>query len=311
MSTSVIGYAGSYRGKVLDHAVNVSSGGHPQLVLTLSAVEQYDFETLAWADWSQYDQGITAYLILAGKDGKATKNCEQVMKLFGWDGMSFSGLDALDINEKDIQFRVADNVYEGKTNQKVVWIDEYDSKPSSGLGTVEKLDSNKLKALDKQFAGTLKGLTGGKIAVAKAPSTPPTPPAPKKAMPPVAPVQSDADDAAAAAAGDPDSIPDPAATPAPGIIRPPAPPKPPAPKAKPGPKPKAKAEAPAAPAKVYTINTAWEEVVAKTEGVDDTARGEAWNSVMDQVAPGKADKDFTQEEWIAQIKYTVDECKSH
>jgi len=247
MSTSVIGYAGSYRGKVLDHAVNVSSGGHPQLVLTLSAVEQYDFETLAWADWSQYDQGITAYLILAGKDGKATKNCEQVMKLFGWDGMSFSGLDALDINEKDIQFRVADNVYEGKTNQKVVWIDEYDSKPSSGLGTVEKLDSNKLKALDKQFAGTLKGLTGGKIAVAKAPSTPPTPPAPKKAMPPVAPVQSDADDAAAAAAGDPDSIPDPAATPAPGIIRPPPPPHPPAPQGQARPQAEGESRSPGCP----------------------------------------------------------------
>jgi hypothetical protein len=289
----------------MQHAVNLSSGGHPQLQLTLAAVEQYDFETQQWADWSQYDQGITGYLILAGKEGKATKNAEQVMKVFKWDGMSFTGLDAMPITGSKVQFRVADNVYEGKTNQKVVWIDDYDAKPSSGLGAVEKLDANKLAALDKQFAGTLKGLTGGKIAVAKAPATPPAPPAPKKAAAPAV----SAEDAADVQTRDPDCIPNPVAAPAPGIVRPPAPPAPP--KTKAGRPPKAKAEAPAPAAKVHTINTAWEEVVAQTEGVDDTARGEAWNSVMDQVAPGKADKDFTQEEWAAQIKYTVAECKSH
>lgn len=306
MSTSIIGYAGSYRGDVVDHAVNLSSGGYPQLQLTLAAVEQFDFETQKWIDWSQYDQGITGYLILAGKEGKATRNAEQIMKVFKWDGMSFAGLDAMPINGSKVQFRVADEVYLEKTRQKVVWVDDYEAKPSSGLGAVEKLDAGKLAALDKQFAGTLKGLTGGKIAVAKAPATPPAPPAPKKATPPTAAPAPDpvmVDDPA-------DSIPDPATVPAPGIVRPPVPPTPPAPK-KAGRPPKPKAEAPAPAAKVYTINTAWEEVVAKTTGVDDTVRGEAWNSVMDQVAPGKADKDFTQEEWAAQIKFTVAECTPH
>lgn len=302
--------AGNYQGKILEHAVNLSSGGYPQLVLTLEAAAQYDFDESAWVDWSIYDQGSTAYLILAGKDNKPTKNCEQVMKLFKWDGMSFTGLDALPIDGMEIQFRAADHEYEGKQSRKVVWIDEKDAKPSSGMGQVEKLDAGKLSALDKQFSGMLKGLSGGKIAVAKAPAAAPKPPAakPKAAA---APQQGPVDEAPVeeAPAEDPDSIPDPdcAQTHAqPGIIRPPAAPKPPAakPKAAPKAKPPVKAE-PAAPQ--YDNNSAWGAVVAKTEGVDDNERAEAWSKMLEHCAPGKVEKDFTQEEWVAVVKYTIAE----
>jgi hypothetical protein len=299
--------AGNYQGKILEHAVNVSSGGYPQLVLTLEAASMYDFDESAWADWSIYDQGTTAYLILAGKDNKPTKNCEQVMKLFKWDGLSFTGLDALPIDGMEIQFRAADHEYEGKQSRKVVWIDEKDAKPSSGMGQVEKLDAGKLSALDKQFSGMLKSLSGGKIAVAKAPAAAPKPPvkAAPKAKPEPAPVEEAPDDQAIAE--DPDSIPEPAPSTQPGIVRPPAAkPKPLPAKPKPvaKPKPAAKAE-PAAPE--YDNNSAWGAVVAKTEGVDDGERAEAWSKMLEHCAPGKVEKDFTQEEWAAVVKYTIAE----
>lgn len=305
--------AGNYQGKILEHAVNLSSGGYPQLVLTLEAAAQYDFDESAWVDWSIYDQGSTAYLILAGKDNKPTKNCEQVMKLFKWDGMSFTGLDALPIDGMEIQFRAADHEYEGKQSRKVVWIDEKDAKPSSGMGQVEKLDAGKLSALDKQFSGMLKGLSGGKIAVAKAPAAAPKPPvkAAAKAKPAPATVEEAPVEETPVeeplAGDDPDSIPEPEPSVQPGIIRPPAAkpkPLPAKPKAAPKPKPAAKAE-PAAPQ--YDNNSAWGAVVAKTEGVDDNERAEAWSKMLEHCAPGKVEKDFTQEEWVAVVKYTIAE----
>lgn len=310
--SSAISYSGSYRGDVVEHAVNLSSGGHPQLQITISGLEMYDQDEKAWKDYSQYDVGSTGYMILAGKDGKATKNAEQVMKVFKWDGMSFAGLDAMPLEGMKVQFRIADETYEGKTRQKMVWIDDYDAKPSTGLGSIEKLDTNKLAALDKQFAGTLKGLTGGKIATAKAPSTPPTPPAPRKAVAkaPATHIPDDqeiAEQEAAAEATIPEYIPDPTTAPNPGIITPPAPPKPPAPK-KAGRPPKVTAPA---PAKAYDANSAWAEIVAQTRGVDDTVRAEAWSTVMEAVCPGKVEKDFTQEEWQAIIKNTIAECATH
>jgi len=300
---SLVTNPGSYRAKVLDHAVNVSSGGHPQLVLSLELTQAYDFDTQTWVDWSQYGEGATAYLILAGKEQKATKNAEQAQKVFKWDGMSFAGLDTLPLDGQELQVRIVAEEYNGQPQKKVAWIDLPDAKPSAGLGMVDKLGADKLKALDKQFQGMLKGLSGGKIATAKFPATPPAAPKPGIVRPAVpAPVAPDdavpvEEPSANTDVPDPDSIPAPA----------PTAPKPPVAPKKMGRPPKAPA-APA-PAKQYDQNSAWAAIVAQTEGVDDGARAEAWSGMLEHIAPGKDEKQITQPEWEAIVTNTVKECK--
>ncbi len=174
-------YAGTYRGKPLDWGVGLTRNGYPQFTIQLEALEAWDADTQEWKPWGEYEQGITAYLVLAGKTGDATANARQVMKVFGWDGSSLSSLDQGDYSGTILQFRVVDDEFDGKTRKKVVWIDVADSEPGGGLGTVEKLDSGALKALDAKFSSLCKKLSGGRVKVSK----PGVQPAPVPKAPPV------------------------------------------------------------------------------------------------------------------------------
>jgi hypothetical protein len=111
-----------------------------------------------------------------GKDGKATLNCEQIQKVLGWDGKSFLGLQNMELEGTEIQFRVGENEYEGNVTFQVKWIDEYDATPSDG---VKSLDADDLKELDKAFAkglGSIKKTKPKKASGGSSKKSKPKPP---------------------------------------------------------------------------------------------------------------------------------------
>jgi len=172
---SLITQEGTYKGNVLESAVGVSKNEFPQLILSLRGTELWDEETETWVDWSAVPENdITAYLVLIDSKNNETLNYKQVQSVLGWDGKSFAELDALDLSQIPIQFRVAPNTYQEKTTLQVEWIDVADAIPGR---TVRRLDAQGLKSLDARFKGVLKG-----IAPAKAPAK-----APKAAAKPEAP----------------------------------------------------------------------------------------------------------------------------
>ncbi len=173
----LLSYVGTYRGKPLDWGVGLTRNGYPQFTVQLEAVERWDEDTQEWQPWAEYEQGITAFLVLAGKTGDATANARQVMKVFGWDGASLASLSQGDYTGITLQFRVIEDTYDGKTRKKVAWIDVADATPGGGLGTVEKLDAGALKALDAKFSRLCKKLSGGKVEISK-PTADPVPKAP-------------------------------------------------------------------------------------------------------------------------------------
>ena len=271
---SLVTNEGSYRGRIIESAVGMTSTGLPQFIFGVKALEWYDPDQKEWLAWEEYDEGITGYLCLFGKDGQPLKNAEQVMKVFGWDGTSFADLDDADLTGIDFQFRVTDEEYEGKTRRKVQWIDVYDATPGGSLGTVEKLDAKKRDALDKQFGAALKKLSGGKVKTAKAPTTKPKP-APKKEDTPEEPKEE---------------------TKAAPPKRPPASPK----KDK-----KSKVEI------EYTYESAWDAVVAATPDVDDDERATAWCEMLQQCVGDKSEDRVTPAEWAAVVDNTKKELATH
>lgn len=158
---SLIDRAATFRGKVIDHGVSVTTNGFEQLECKLIAIEIYDDEEKVWVDWTDVEENeITAYIILRGKNGD-TPSHTQVKKIFNWDGASLRELEAGDYSETGIQFRVEENTYQEKTRLKVTWIDEYDAVPGR---SVRKLNPDELKKLDEAYAQRL----GKKAAPAKA-----------------------------------------------------------------------------------------------------------------------------------------------
>ena len=176
---------GFFRGIIKDFGVTVTRQKElPQLTVTVMATELYDEATEEWEDWSECQQVITGYFVLATVDenGIPVKclNYDQVMLAVGWDGETYSGLAAMDLKELPIQFRVIEDTYDGNVKLKMNWIDAVDAE----IG-LRKLSGKALTDLDTKFPIGTPKKTAAKPKSAKktapAPAAKKTPPKPPKA----------------------------------------------------------------------------------------------------------------------------------
>jgi hypothetical protein len=172
--------AGTYRGKVLEHAVNESTNGFPQLVAKMSGLEYYDETTKEWCILDDAPEA-TAYLILVDSKGEKTLNCTQIEKVFGWDATSLEELENMPLEEKPIQFRAAFRKYDDKDKLGVEWIDDFDAVPGR---IVKKLDAAEIKTLQSKYSGVF---TGKKTAPVSAVKPPPQVPGKAPVKSPVVP----------------------------------------------------------------------------------------------------------------------------
>ena len=172
----LIDRTGTFRCQATEWTVSKSSGGYPQLVARLYMTEYYDQQEKEWVDFSEFQMEITAYWTLYGKIKGTDKmgptlNCQQVMKVFGWDGKSFATLAAGDYTGLHFQVRIDENTYpEAKVPYQVGWLDESDTDPNRQL---KKLNVEELKSLDAEFASLLKP-TPKAVSAVKAPPKMPT-----------------------------------------------------------------------------------------------------------------------------------------
>lgn len=169
-----ISNVGTYRGRILEHAVNSSTNGFPQFVPKLIADEMYDEENKEWVGLTDTPETIAYLILVDGKENK-TLNCQQVEKVTGWLGVDLLELENMNLANKPVQFRMVERSYQNNVNLQVEWIDEFDAIPGKGL---RKLDATAIKAMQGKFGKALAGK--------KAPS-PAKPPAKTPAKPPVAP----------------------------------------------------------------------------------------------------------------------------
>jgi len=302
----------TFRGRIVDHGVSLSTNGFPQWVAQLIASEIYDEEKQVWVDWSEYDVNeITSYQVLFGSNKKETLAVAQIKKITGWEGNSFQALTNMDLTEVGIQFRVEENTYEGKTSLQVAWVDEYDAVPGR---RVAKLDAEDLKKLDAQYAQLLKQ-TGKKAAPAKAPvNRPPSGVATQTATQ----AQADKDQiqyeqAAVKKSAKPTSPPKVTAkgikpTQKKGSVKktgkdplgPPASEEAaPAPATRPAPPKLTSTPDPDFPTGHCTKDEAWNTVYdLKAKNVGDEDISKIWSEAVREVAPGGQDAGITDEQWF-------------
>jgi hypothetical protein len=274
--TQAIDRPGTFRGKALDWGVSETKKGYPQLVLNVQALEYYDEDAGTYIPWGEYDQTMTAYLVLyTKKDEKWDEllNAKQVKKVFGWDGRTFESLAEGKYGETIFLFRVEDSEYNGTTSLKIQWIDTADANP---VKTLPKYDTEKLKGLTAKFGGIL-----GSAATPPIPATAPTkksgkpatpPKAGKKGLPTAGPVVPPAEAPAALPPAPSMATPPPVGAP---VIVPPAPSTP--------------------PVEVLTKELAWAAVNGTTKAVTDEVLATVWVEEGSKI--GKAEEAFTSADW--------------
>jgi len=189
---------GTFKGRIIEGAVGATrQQGLPQFTVKLVADAWYDETSGEWLDWTEYDQTITGYinLVYFDKNGNLVKNLtyDNLCQITGWDGTTYSGLAALDVKDKPLQFRVEENDYNGTVTLRVQWVDVIDASPG-----LKKLDAAELKALDAKFAvaSPKKAAAKPKKAPAKTKAPTPevvTPPKPKAGTPTVEEETTEAD----------------------------------------------------------------------------------------------------------------------
>lgn len=151
--------AGTYRAtSIKDLGIGKTKSGYPQLILSLSAEEVWDDEERTWVNCKETDsigQDILGYLVLVGGDDKIIFHHKQVMKVFGWDGVSFAKLSTMNPAEIKIQWRVDENLNpeSNQINLKVSAIDIYDAEPGK---LVQKLIAEEIADLDKKYTSVLR-----------------------------------------------------------------------------------------------------------------------------------------------------------
>jgi hypothetical protein len=284
---------GNFRGTIVDSGVSATNGGFPQLVLKVHADEMYDEEEKKWFPWDEFDwdaneakdRSIVSYNVLFGKKG-ATLSCDQVKKITGWEGDSFSTLCAMDLTGKQIQWRNEEDTYDGKTKVQVSWIDVYDAEPG---GTVRKLDDKALKELDAKFNEFLtntvkpeKAVGGRKRSSKKAADE-----APVEEEKTEAPVE---ETKPKGRRGRPKK--DATKDEAPAESTPPEAPTSEPPEEPAGEKDVLETSGPC------TKQEAWADVnELKSEKVSDADLSSEWLKQIEVIAPGKDQKDMTNEEW--------------
>jgi len=161
---------GSFRGFAQDWGVSLTSNSEcPQFTMDVVLTEYWNEDEQVWQDYSGQEEYIPAYMVMVSGKGKVLKNMEQVMKVFSWDGLSFSALAEGNYEDVPFQIRIGDNdpEYADKNPYTVEWLDEYDATPGRGI---KKLDTKELSALDTKFAVILKKKAGPGTAK----SAPPT-----------------------------------------------------------------------------------------------------------------------------------------
>lgn len=294
---------GTFRGNLTEWAVSTTKNQFPQFVAKFLATEFYDEdgsvgnEPGAWIDWEKYQMETTGFLVLFGSNGKSCWAYEQLQRALGWDGATFSALDAGDWSNTVVQFHVKEDTFEGVTRLKVDGVDAHNADPVRSL---KKLDPKDLKDLDAQFKAQL-GATPTPKKVS-APTAPPKPSAPPKTAAPADPgmYEAPAEDPTPDAKDAPTSTP---ATDASGTTPASAPP---SAKRKPG-RPKGstskkKTDEPAGDGGLPTECTqeeGWEKVLElKDESVTEDKVAEVWLAVSTEIAEkGQGEDDIRPDQW--------------
>ena len=127
--------AGKYLGRINECKVDASKNGVIQFV---AACRLSDPEPM------QQPQAITAYISLTKQDGSRNQaQMDALMDAFDWDGKSLRGLIGAASVDRDLQFVIVEEEYNGKVQSKVAWI----NKPGAGgLKPVSDSDLDKLES---------------------------------------------------------------------------------------------------------------------------------------------------------------------
>ncbi len=120
----------------------------PQFICAGNLTKRYDEERGEYEPWDEYDQQITAYLVLVDTKGNDLFNIENIGKAVGWDGISFKELGTMDLVGTEVLVRIAENDYNDKITLQVAGIDNKDADPIQGLRV---MGTEELDDLDKQY----------------------------------------------------------------------------------------------------------------------------------------------------------------
>ncbi len=176
---------GTYRGTVVETTVGKTKKGYPQFIVRIQPEEVYDFTDQEWYAVDQTNQlPDIGYLVLCTATQEMF-HLQDIRAAFGWQGTTFKSLAEASFAGTKVQYRMAENDYDGKVTIQMQNVAAFDASPTGGLRAASDDD---LKTMDAEFGGFLKNSAAKAPAAAPKPPTAPKPPkAPKATKPAAAP----------------------------------------------------------------------------------------------------------------------------
>lgn len=158
----------AYRGTIVDAVAGKTKNGFPQAVIRFRAEEaandKGEFEAL------EAQAQIAGYFVLFNStemfnEQTTNLNYGQLKRVGQWNDAKFSFQEIAKLTNKKAYFRCANEEYNGKTNMKIVWVDDYES---DGTTTLKSVSDQELTAMNSllKFSGAQGGLPGSAPVVA-------------------------------------------------------------------------------------------------------------------------------------------------
>ena len=177
---------GSFKGVVVYAALTkTAKQGLPQLEFNVEC-RQWREPGGKWHDVGYYNWSIRGKLVLVSSRGEPNIiSIEQAMEVFGWDGQSFSSLDAICQRASQIPclIYVEPHQYEGKEYMEIRSIHNPDWEPPRKTAAPKEV-----RDWDAAYGSALRALPK-KAVPQPAPPPPPPPPKPAKQPDPRSPEQ--------------------------------------------------------------------------------------------------------------------------
>lgn len=175
--SAILNQPGVFKALPVAWSIQESEGGSQSVALVIEFLIREEWENGEWTSWAEYeDHTIRGYFYIVKRDGTVNaKQVESLAKSLGWTG----DLRAVEGDPPDrlCQIVVKEEVYQGKTQVKVKWINPEDYTP--GLMGV---DAETVGGLQTRFGSLLRAAAASALKTSG-----PKPAAPGRAKPKPAP----------------------------------------------------------------------------------------------------------------------------
>lgn len=160
-----INQEGIFRGRIIQYRLDTYDSG--SVAVSYKARIDDILSDKEWYDWREHEFEAIGKIFIVGKEGNLIeRSCKSLIDNAGWDG-DITSIVENTWSPSPVQFTVGEEEYNGQTQFRIKWLNNYDWMPGQGSAS-----SKEASDLQNKFGAQLRAMAGGKNKTKVSPAKP-------------------------------------------------------------------------------------------------------------------------------------------